>query len=272
MKILTVDELVNQNFNPVFLNALKQFWRTTKHFQCIGTPKSQNLFLFLDGCKITYTDKDNRTYVANSGDIVYTPVGSEYYADMSDFQSELSHTVGINFFLFDACGEPVILSDRIEIFRASSAVPSVLFHQALNEGQSSEFIRKRILLMEILSSIASESSNTKIPARIEKALQYLAEHIKENPSVRELAELCNVSEVYFRKQFKKATGKTPLEYRTALRLDTARTYLEYGDISVQEISDMLGYSTVSHFIKEFGRAYGTAPLKYRKFVRTGAED
>ena len=58
-------------------------------------------------------------------------------------------------------------------------------------------------------------------------------------------------------------GATPVEYRNALRIEKARPYLEYGEISVQEISDMLGYSTVSHFIKEFKKHYGCSPLKYR---------
>lgn len=62
-------------------------------------------------------------------------------------------------------------------------------------------------------------------------------------------------------------GMTPLEYRNALRLGRARSYLEYGDISVQEIADMLGYATVSHFIKAFKSQYGCAPLQYRKLHR-----
>ena len=104
MKIQTVDELVNKNFNPVFMNALQQHWRSTKFFHCIGAPKKQNLFLLLDGCKITYTDKENNTFVANSGDIVYTPIGSEYKAQLSDFEDSSSHTIGINFFLYDFRG------------------------------------------------------------------------------------------------------------------------------------------------------------------------
>ena len=62
-------------------------------------------------------------------------------------------------------------------------------------------------------------------------------------------------------------GLTPLEYRNSLRLSRARAYLEYGDISVLEISDMLGYATVSHFIKAFKNRYGCAPLQYRKLHR-----
>ncbi|MBO5927206.1 MAG: helix-turn-helix transcriptional regulator [Clostridia bacterium] len=60
----------------------------------------------------------------------------------------------------------------------------------------------------------------------------------------------------------------PSEYRNSLRLSIARDYLVYGVTSVQEISDTLGYSTVSHFIKEFKCQYGCSPLKYRKLINT----
>ncbi|MBQ8551841.1 MAG: helix-turn-helix transcriptional regulator [Clostridia bacterium] len=125
--------------------------------------------------------------------------------------------------------------------------------------------------MEILCALEAHTSRQSVPDYISNTLRYLSEHIEENPTVAELAALCNISEVYFRKQFKCHMGMTPLEYRNALRLGRARSYLEYGDISVQEISDMIGYSNVSHFIKEFKRQYGSSPLKYRKLIRMDPE-
>ncbi len=269
MKIHSVDELMNQSFNVIFINALKQHWHTTKCFQCIGAPKKQNLFLFLNGCKITYTDKTNRTFVAGDGDIVYTPIGSEYRAQLSDFKDRTSHTIGINFFIYDEKGEEVILSDDIQIFHSSqSQTLPLLFQKALNNDIANPLTHIRILLMEILCALSTQGAKQFIPDSIAKSVKYLNEHIEQNPAISRLAELCGISEVYFRKQFREYLGVSPLEYRNALRLERARTYLEYGEISVQEISDMLGYSTVSHFIKEFKNRYGCSPLKYRKLNRT----
>ena len=263
MKLITVNKLEHINYNTIFVNALKQFWHTTKYFQCIGAPKKQNLFLYLDGCKITYTDKNGNTLTAQSGDIVYTPIGSEYKAQLSDFERPDSHTVGINFFLLDEHGDQLLLSNDILIFtnRQNQALP-LLFHRAITVNTPST--QSRMLLMEILSTLSSDMSQAAPPISIAKGVSYLSEHIEDNPTVSELAAMCGISEVYFRKQFKKHTGTTPHEYRNTLRLDKARSYLEYGDISVQEISDTLGYSSVSHFIKEFKKQYGFSPLKYRK--------
>lgn len=265
MKVSFINEIVNQNFNVVFINALQQFWHTTNNFQCIGAPKKQNLFLFLNGCKITYFDKCGATYVANSGDVVYTPVGSEYKAQLSDFKDTNSCTIGINFLLFDEFSEPFILSDGIQVFHLTENQElSYLFQKILLSEKSQPLIKNRAILMEIINLLAADSALYPVPKPIEKALLYLSEHIEENPSVSELAELCNFSEVYFRKIFKSSVGVSPKEYCNLLRFDKACNYLEYGEISIQEISDMLGFATVSYFIKEFKRRYGCSPLKYRK--------
>lgn len=271
MKICAVDKLVNQNFNVIFVNALQQFWRDTKAFQCVGKPKKQNLLLFLNGCKITYTDKNNQTFVAHSGDVVYTPIGSEYKVQLSDFNDSNSHTIGINFLLLDDLGEAIVLSNDIQIFHnpKNQSLP-LLFQKALHYDTPQSFLKNRILLMEIFLSLSSSTTAENTPEYITKALQYLSEHIEEKTTIAKLSELSHISEVYFRKQFKVYMGTTPVEYRNSLRMDRARTYLEYGEISVQEISDMLGYSTISHFIKEFKLRYGYPPLQYRK--RNGTTD
>lgn len=269
MKICALDDLVCQNFNPVFINGLQQFWRTTKSFQCIGTPKKQNLFMLLNGCKVTYTDKNGEIFVAHSGDIVYTPMGSEYRVQLSDFEDAASHTIGINFLLYDERGEDVLLSDRIQIFSTpQNQMLPILFRNVLHGDAPNRFAQNRILLMEILCALATKDPEKSPPDHITKALRYLSEHIEQTPTVAELAALCHISEVYFRKQFKAYVGVSPCEYRNALRLSRAKSYLEYGEISVQEISDMLGYSTVSHFIKEFKQRYACSPLRYRKLKRT----
>lgn len=265
MKIRNITQLVDDEFEFKFLNALRQFWRDRKTFRCIGNPKQQNLFLLLDGCSITYVDKDKRIITAGSGDIVYTPKGSEYKAELSEFCDSDSHTVGINFLLFDENGEEIVLSKDITVFHpVLNSEAYSLFHRILLPNTTMSSVRNKIIFLEILCALASDIPLKTVPDRISKALEYLSNNIEKNPTVAELADMCNISEVCFRKQFKEKTGMTPIEYRNKLRLKKAESYLEYGDISIQEISDMLGYSTVSHFIKEFRLRYGKSPYKYKK--------
>ena len=272
MRTVDISELGGENFNPIFINALRQYWKTRKSFQSIGAPKKQNLLLYLDGCRVTYTDKDGNVFIANSGDVVYTPMGCEYKMVLSDFTSDASHTVGINFFLNDMEGCPIVLSNEIKIFRVKdTAAISTLFDRAVIDDHGHTGISTRILLMKILAHLISDPLEHE-SSIVSKTIQYLSNHIEKNPSIAFLAQKYNVSEVYLRRKFKEKMGISPAKYRNELRFGKAISYLKFGDISVQEISDMLGYATVSHFIKEFKRRFGTSPLQYRKTDETIKED
>ena len=272
MRTVDISELGGENFNPIFINALRQYWKTRRSFQSIGAPKKQNLLLFLDGCKMTYADKDGNVFVANSGDVVYTPMGAEYKVVLSDFTSEASHTVGINFFLNDMDGCPIVLSNEIKVFHIKdTAAISTLFDRAVINDRGCTGIGTRILLMEILAHLINNPLEQE-SSIVSKTIHYLSQHIEKNPSIAFLAQKYNVSEVYLRRKFKERMGISPAKYRNELRFDKAISYLKFGDISVQEISDMLGYATVSHFIKEFKRRFGISPLQYRKSDETIKEE
>lgn len=264
MRTSSLSELMFTDFNVSFLNVLQQFWRDRREFQCLGAPKRQNLLLFLDGCSATYIDRNGEKTIAHGGDVILTSVGSEYRAVLSDFRTESSSTIGVNFLLYDEKGEPVTCQPSIEVFRGVGERAGMLFRELLAGNDRRLYIRKRLLLMEILSALAAAPDVGEKDGLIVPGLQYLADHPEEKPSVAYLAQLCHVSEAYFRRRFKERTGVTPVEYRNELRLARAAQYLEYGDVSIQELSGMLGYSTASHFIQQFKKRYGVSPLAYRK--------
>ena len=264
MKTIDINGRDGGDFNAIFINVLRQFWKNTRSFQCIGDPKKQNLLLYLNGCKATYTDKSGEVFVAESGDLVYTPVGSEYSARLSDFSSAESHTIGINFLLTDKDGESVALADGIRIFHIghTGELCSLVYRAEIGEAGRTP-LETRILLFEILCALTANKEEQRSTV-VARCIKYLSEHVIENPSVSELAERCGVSEVYLRRKFKEQMGVSPAKFRNELRLEKAASYLKFGDITVQEISDTLGYATVSHFIKEFKGRYGISPLQYRK--------
>lgn len=259
MKIIDLQK----NFNLRYINSLAQYWQNTRSFRCIGKPKVNNLLLYLDGLSIVYRRKDGTTVTANDGDVVYTPVGSEYRASLCNFRDEGSHTVGINFLLQDETGEQGVLSEDITVFRSVSPHLSSVFHRAAALENSPDLLKKRVLVLEILSAL-SESRGNCLRMEIRPALARITEHPEENLSVAAMAELCGMSQTYFRRLFRSEFSVSPAAYRNRLRLERAARYLEYGQISVQEISDTLGYGTVSHFIKEFRQLYGISPAKYKK--------
>lgn len=253
--------LLNADFNVKFINALKQFWRIENTFSCINEPKKNDLLLYVDGYSATYVDKNGNTFTANSGDIVYTPTGSEYSATINK-TDENGYTIGVNFLLLSEFSKPFTL-DKITIFKSRQNLGH-LFEKLLLSDVFNSYLDKRIALMEIINALLSSSLRLGDDKIIQPALTRLAQNPEKVVSISDLARLCSVSEVYFRKKFRQCTGCSPVEYRNALRLEYAKTCLERDDMSIQEISDTLGYATVSHFIQQFKKRYNVSPLAYKK--------
>ena len=261
MKNYTLTELCKENFDVDPLTVCKQFWDATDTFSCLGEPKKQNNLLYLDGCRGKYTLKNGAELTAESGDVVYAPQGAEYAVTFYDFAPG-GCTIGINFFLRDA-EDSLLFSENVKIFKNESRL-RLLFEEM--ENLSRDFrtlpLQNKIGLLRILQALYSSVNKAEYPV-IQKGVNHLNRYYADNEPVSRLAALCNVSEVYFRRLFKAQTGLSPTEYRTKLKLEKARQYLEYGDVSVREISEILGYSTVSHFIKQFKQFFGQTPVAYR---------
>lgn len=71
------------------------------------------------------------------------------------------------------------------------------------------------------------------------------------------------SEDYFRKLFKKETGKNPIRYLFDLRIGFARKLLEKSTLSVKRIAYMSGYSDPGYFSRQFKLLTGKYPREWR---------
>ncbi|MBQ3084882.1 MAG: helix-turn-helix transcriptional regulator [Clostridia bacterium] len=264
MKTIEIKELYDRDYSAKVLNALWQSWERTDTFRCIGNPKRCHMLLYLDGCDAVYTQKDGRTLRAESGAIVYIPIGSEYTVT---FKGNQRQTLHVNFLLYEPDGPPFALSKEIEIFRADNANYRALFHQIDRYSEANLQCRGKIksILYDLLFRL---SDYHRQGARhqfgiIANGIAYLEQDEEQALSIGEVAGLCNVSEVYFRRLFKEYAGMSPSEYRAAAKLCRAKNYLKQEALSIAEISDRLGFSDVSYFIKVFKEQTGKTPREYR---------
>jgi transcriptional regulator GlxA family with amidase domain len=84
----------------------------------------------------------------------------------------------------------------------------------------------------------------------------------------ELAAHLAVSERTLNRRFKRATGDTPLEYLQNLRVEVAKRVLESGRVSLEAVTQRVGYGDPSTFRVLFKRKTGLSPGEYqRRFAR-----
>ncbi len=100
--------------------------------------------------------------------------------------------------------------------------------------------------------------------RLRPVVNYIDEHMGEKIYIETLADMITVSPDYFTKMFKESIGKTPIDYINGVRVNRALALLSETDISVNDISDSLGFSNPNYFHKIFKQYIDTSPLAYRK--------
>ena len=101
-----------------------------------------------------------------------------------------------------------------------------------------------------------------------KEIVHRIERYSERPiSNAALAQKCSLSENYFITLFKQYTGDTPQEFRRKILVCRACNLLETTDLSIQEISYLLGLNDPMYFSRLFRKIQGVSPLKYRKNLK-----
>jgi AraC-like DNA-binding protein len=145
-----------------------------------------------------------------------------------------------------------------------------------SKGEAEEILRRMVkalseewysaenyMVGQLYSLIALLASPNKSRIPFNKAVKLLRDP-QNKTAVSELAELYNMSEGHFIRQFKFYTGHTPLEYRAMKRIELAKSLLSGTDMSVSDISESLGFDDPLYFSRVFKKNTGISPREYRK--------
>ena len=99
---------------------------------------------------------------------------------------------------------------------------------------------------------------------VERAKEYVAEHIDESIRVVQIGEALGINENYLIGLFHKYEGITLQHYIRKEKVRQAKELLLYSSYSCSEIAALLCFSTQSHFSSAFKREVGMTPAKYRE--------
>lgn len=87
-------------------------------------------------------------------------------------------------------------------------------------------------------------------------------HLAESIGLGDLAATVHLSKHHFLRQYRAATGTTPLRALTALRMDRAATLLRSGR-APGAVAGLVGYRSPSRFAERFRRTHGVTPGVYQ---------
>ena len=100
--------------------------------------------------------------------------------------------------------------------------------------------------------------------RIAGVVHHINKSYNSNLSLEDYANMCALSKYHFLRVFEKAVGTTPLEYRNNIRLEHAAYLILEQQLTIEQISSLVGYSSASYFSSAFKKRYGLSPKQYQK--------
>ena len=99
---------------------------------------------------------------------------------------------------------------------------------------------------------------------IQKVVDYIAEHYRENLTLDVLAKHIHMNSFYFSSYFKKQMGQNFKDYLNRVRMEHALELLLNSDRRSYEIAEEVGFKDYRYFNEVFSRYYGKTPAAYRK--------
>lgn len=201
----------------------------------------------------------NNSYFLGAGEILFIPAYCNY-----KIQSEYEDLIAIHF-----CTDKP-LPKEIKTFKPKS--PQYLekkFDALLEEWSQKQYgysYECKSLMYKIVSTIERELLETKLinnDDKISKAVEYIHENFLNDAfSIKTLADMCTMSDTYFRKLFFKRFSVTPRKYINNLKLNYALDLLHSKYYTVQEVSDKCGFENVFYFSNFIKKETGKSPIKH----------
>lgn len=145
-----------------------------------------------------------------------------------------------------------------------------IFNIIKSNRESNEFLISKIIYSMLINLLYINKNNTinNYPCsslvNISKVVYFIDNNINKNINIESLAKISCYSPTYFAKLFYKVIGNTPMNYVLGKRINKSKEYLSRTAISVEQISEMVGFCSSSHFIRSFKRFEGLTPAEYRK--------
>lgn len=119
-------------------------------------------------------------------------------------------------------------------------------------------------LTEILVALSREADKSRAgDHRNLTSIAYLHQNFRDSTLISELAAMDHLGVSRYREIFHEQMGMSPIDYRTALRIQHACELLSQTDLTVSEIAQDSGFTDIFYFARMFKAKTGMPPKKYR---------
>lgn len=243
--IITKVEFFDMTYKPIKANV------SARNFSSLTYRKSGKVFISSKNSELT----------SEAGTLTFIPAGCDYSTEILE-----SGQMVILHYQIDS--NSIDFFDKPTLIRPTNKDKFLdIFMQSLSHSILSDDCACLSNAYKLFSEIFKETTLNKI--RPTPKLATIKKYIDENftsPELRisALATKYKTSEVYFRREFKKYYGESPIQYIKRRRIELA-CHLLYTELySITDVAINTGFDNVSYFSSEFKRYMGHSPNEYRK--------
>ncbi|MEU8377750.1 helix-turn-helix domain-containing protein [Streptosporangium sp. NPDC048865] len=143
----------------------------------------------------------------------------------------------------------------------------------LDHGSSiANAVARRLVVPPHRAGGQAQFVTTPVPARDDHPLAalfpWVTEQLDQPLTVEDLARQAGMSSRHLGRQFRAATGTTPLQWLLTLRIRRAQELLEKTDAGIESIAAATGMGTATTLRRHFNRTVGVPPDTYRRTFRS----
>lgn len=234
--------------------------RHTDWFKDNGSPTHYLARMVSGNAKLSTADY---TIELSAGDVFYIPKGEWY---RSYWYPDESGEVSFYSFGFDLLPSRETSGYKLQKIECKAEELEMLLALEENITISLSSIGRLYTFLGAVSDRLEQKEISKSDATVLKALEFMRGNT--NYSIGDVAHYCGVSESGLYVKFRNSVGKTPLEMRQKITINRAKELLATTDMSVEEISESLEFSSSSYFRKVFREHTGKTPSQVRKSSKT----
>ena len=152
---------------------------------------------------------------------------------------------------------PVLHSIRslLSVPRETDCASLLFMNQKLTEILS-------LLTLSCYPAVAKPQAN--VPWYLIEMKDFLDNHFNQNFSLSHFEELYKINRYRLCREFSAHYELAPLQYLTRRRIEEAKKILLTTDLSIHEVSSMIGYENTNHFINLFKKYVSMTPGKFRQ--------
>ncbi len=104
-------------------------------------------------------------------------------------------------------------------------------------------------------------------ARIAEVVDHVTKHYFDPISVTQAAQMANMTEITFSRNFQSVTGHSFVEFLNRIRIGQACGMLYASDEQITAIAQESGYKNLANFNRHFLKVRGMTPSEYREAAR-----